>query len=744
MPPGRDPIAARYGANDATLLYPHAAPARSMDVDKPLPYGNGTTGLQQAVGQLAARLPEPLRPLARLAYNYRWSWTGGDDLFARVAPDRWATGDRNPVRLLVEAAPSDLERAAGDPDLLRQLDTQIDALDADLSRDFASDLDTDRPVAFLCAEFGVHESLPIYSGGLGILAGDILKEASDRALPMVAVGLLYRRGYFHQRVDRSGWQHEYWIDTDTDLLPAALVRDGDGHPITVSVRLWGRETVLQVWRVQVGRVPLFLLDADRPENDAVQRWVTSRLYDGNRDIRLAQYAALGIGSIRALQALGIDPGVVHLNEGHPALAALELASANVRSGHSFDTATRRARQRMVFTTHTPVAAGNEAYDPSRVMDIFRDLPERLRTDRETFLGLGRINPNDHDEPSGMTPLALRLSRHANAVSRRHGEVARSMWQPLFHGSADDVPIEHVTNGVHLPTWMAAPMRSLLDRYLEDGWAERGHDPAVWRGIDDIPDAELWEARNELRRRLVEFVRDRSATDRLARGEELTYVEAAATSLSPDVFTIGFARRMAQYKRLHLLTRDAQRAIKLLEEPLPTQFLFAGKAHPMDDAAKGVLQGTFALKGAPPVASRVAFLEDYDIGIAKMLVSGCDVWVNVPRPPLEASGTSGMKSILNGGLHLSVLDGWWAEAYDGINGWAIPGNVDHDHGAQDARDADRLYDLLEHEVVPLFHDRDEDGIPHRWVARVKASLRTNGPRFVASRMMGDYVSQVYPA
>ena len=712
-------------------------------MDHPLPYPNGATGLAQATEQLGARLPTPLQPLARLAYNYRWAWTGGDELFRAIAPDRWASGDHNPVRLLVEASPSDLERAAEDETLLARLQQHIDAMDADLSRDFATDLDPAHPVAFLCAEFGLHESLPIYSGGLGVLAGDILKESSDRALPMVALGLLYRRGYFHQRVDRSGWQHEYWIDTDMDLLPATLVRDTDGHPVTVSVTVWGREMVLQVWRVQVGRIPLFLLDADRPENDSVQRWVTSRLYDGNRDVRLAQYAVLGIGGVRVLRAMGIDPGVLHLNEGHPALAALELASRDIAEGHSFDTATRRARQRMVFTTHTPVAAGNETYDPGRVMDIFRDLPERLRTDRETFLGLGRINPNDHDEPSGMTPMALRLSRRANGVSRRHGEVARSMWQPLFRGDVDDVPIGHVTNGVHLPTWMAAPVRDLLDRYLADGWATRADDPATWQGVDDIPDRKLWEARNELRRRLVDFVRERSATDRLARGEELAYVEAAAQSLSPDVFTIGFARRMAQYKRMHLLTRDAERAIKLLEAPMPTQFLFAGKAHPMDDAAKGMLQGTFGLKGAPPVAGHVAFLEDYDISIARMLVSGCDVWVNIPRPPLEASGTSGMKSALNGGLQLSVLDGWWAEAYDGINGWAIPGDVDHDHGAQDARDAQRLYDLLEHEVVPLFHDRDEDGVPHRWIARVKASLKTNGPRFVASRMMRDYVREVYP-
>jgi len=706
---------------------------------------DGASDVARAVEVLAGRLPESLRPLARVAYDYRWAWTlDGPEVFRSIDPYRYELSHGNPVRVLLEAAPERIEQAARDHDLVGRIDALTAAVAADADRPPSEELGLGGPVAFLCAEFGIHMSMPIYSGGLGVLAGDILKEASDRALPMVGVGIMYRRGYFHQRVDLSGWQHEYWIETDPERLPAVRVTTGDGHPLVVHVPIWARDVEAEVWRVDVGRVPLYLLDTELPQNRPVERWITARLYEGNRAMRLAQYALLGIGGIRALRAMGIEPSVLHLNEGHPAMAALELSAERVAAGANFADAFSEVRERFVFTTHTPVAAGNETYGADEILSVMPDLPERLGIDDQTFLGLGRVHPADGDEPSGMTPLAIRASRSTNGVSRRHGEVARAMWQPLHPDlEVDAVPIRHVTNGVHLPTFMAPPMRRLLDRYLGDGWMRRAADPRTWEPVREIPDGELWAVRTELRHALVEFVRTRSVTDRLERGEQIDYVQAAATTFEPDRLTIGFARRIAAYKRLHLLSLDPGRALRLIDGEAPLQLLFAGKAHPLDDGAKGIVQQMFALKAAPQVVGRVTFLEDYDLSIAPILVAGVDVWVNVPRPPMEASGTSGMKAALNGVLNLSVLDGWWAEAYDGANGWAIDGDVDPDEGAQDQRHSQALYDRLELDVKPLFYTRDEAGVPRGWVARMKDSLATVGPRFSANRMLDDYARDIWP-
>lgn len=709
----------------------------------PLPVANGADARHDVVASLARRLPDELRPLADLAFNYRWSWDPrGAQVFEDLDPEGWARAEHNPVRQLVQTRPEALERAAADRLLLERIGDVVATVNADLQRPFADGFSADAPIAFLCAEYGLHRSLPVYSGGLGVLAGDILKEASDLALPMVAVGLMYRHGYFHQRIDAGGWQHEYWTEANPRLLPITRVTDQDGDPLAVDVPVWDRDVRLHVWRVDVGRVPLFLLDADVAGNNPVDRWITGRLYETNRDLRLAQYAVLGIGGIRALHALGLTPGVVHLNEGHAALGALELAAADVAHGHPFERAQTQARQRVVFTTHTPVSAGNETYHPNQILDVLAALPQRLGTDEAGLLRLGRVDPdNDHAE-AGMTPMALRLSRHVNAVSQRHGEVARGMWSGLFQVEPDEVPIRHVTNGVHLPTWMAPPIRALLDRHLDPGWTRRAANPQTWEPVDAIPDAEVWAARCEAREELIAYVQDRVARDRLARGEDLAYLDRTLQGFDAQVLTVGFARRVAAYKRLYLLRRDPDRLLRLLGGPRPLQILFAGKAHPADDGAKGILRSMFELKGAPNVAERTAFLEDYDMASGAMLTMGCDVWINVPRPPLEASGTSGMKSALNGGLNLSVLDGWWDEAYDGDNGWAISGDVDHDAGAQDGRHADELYGLLEREVVPLFHNRNADGVPVAWVRRVKGALRTVGPRFCATRMMQDYARDVY--
>jgi len=702
---------------------------------------DGTDDLARAAQDLAARLPAALAGAARLAFNYRWSWMpGGDAAFRSIDPQRWEACAHNPVRLLQETHLPALERAAAD----RRWEELGAALDADLARPpLPGPITPQHPVAFFCAEYGIHVSLPIYSGGLGVLAGDILKEASDRALPLVGIGLLYRQSYFRQRIDITGWQQEYWLDVDPDRLPAAQVTGPDGAPLKVTVPVRGHDVLAQVWRVDIGRVPLYLLDTDVPDNSRVDRWITSRLYVADREMRLAQYAVLGAGGRLALRAMVIDPSLLHLNEGHAAFAPVELAREAVAAGASLDEALGMARQRTVFTTHTPVAAGNEAYDLDELTAVLGDLATRLGGDDDAILRLGRIHPDAEEERFGLTPLGVRMSRAANAVSRRHGIVAREMWQPLFPDVAvENVPIRHVTNGVHLPTWMAPGMRALLDRHLGRDWWRQPSDPDVAAEIGKIPDRELWAVRAELRSRLVSYVRDESVADRLARGERLGYVEAAALAFDTDVLTIGFARRLATYKRLHLITQDPNRALGLLAGANPMHIVLAGKAHPADYEGKLIVKKLFELKDAPFVAGRVAFLEDYDLGMATRLVSGCDVWVNLPRPPMEASGTSGMKAALNGSLNLSVLDGWWEEAYDGENGWGIGSPVNVDAATQDAHDATQLYDLLETEVLPMFYDRDSEGVPRRWTARVRASLCTAVQCFTASRMLDDYLSSAY--
>jgi starch phosphorylase len=695
---------------------------------------------------LARRLPVELAPLARIAYDYRWCWfAGGKDVFAAVDAGRWELCGENPVRLLQEASGESLARAAVDHALLARVAALQEAIAADARRPSVGPVAPERPVAFFCAEFGVHRSLPIFAGGLGGLAGDLLKEASDRALPVVAVGLMYRQGYFRQRLEGSGWQQEYWIDTDPERLPAALVCEPDGRPVTITLTVRGREMSAQIWRVAVGRVPLFLLDADRPENGRLERWISSQLYVGDPITRLSQYALLGVGGMRALAALGIEPGLVHLNEGHAAFAVLELARQEVARGASLPAALDAARARTVFTTHTPVAAGNETYPPQDALGIISPFAEELDVDPETIMRLGRHRPEDRGEAFGMTQFSLRMSRSANGVSRRHAAVAREMWHGLWPDRpVDAVPIAHVTNGVHLASWVGAPMRRLLDEHLGAAWWRRATEPGTWDGLDGVPDAALWAVRREQRAQLVEFVKERSGIDRLAERQPRAGIEAAARVFDPGALTIGFARRNATYKRLGLLTHDPDRALALLAGPRPVQFVLAGKAHPSDDEAKRVVQELFGFKYAPHVAERVVYLHDYDLGMAARLVQGCDVWLNLPRPPLEASGTSGMKAVINGGLNLSVLDGWWAEAYDHANGWALSGDLDFDANAQDARDAAALYDLLEQHVVPAFYDRDTDGVPRAWLTRMRASIRTLAPAFGAGRMLADYTERVYAA
>ncbi len=705
---------------------------------------DGREDIRRAAAELGERLPDALAPLARLAYNYRWSWLpGGPEVFAAIDPERFELTHQNPVRLLQEAPAAALRRAAADDALLERIAALDAQVKADVERPPYPSIDPARPVAFLCAEYGVHVSLPVYSGGLGALAGDLLKEASDCAVPMVAVGLMYRKGYFRQRIDAGGWQHEYWIDTDPQRLPAALVTSAGEVPLKIEVPINDADVTAQIWRVEVGRVPLFLLDTDVPENGPVNRWITARLYDADEHTRLAQYILIGVGGVRALTALGFEPGIVHLNEGHAALAPVQLAAQEMHSGEQLATGIAAARERTVFTTHTPVPAGNDTYPSDEVEHAIGRLMAQLGIDVQEVIALGRTDPEDEEEPFGVTQAALRMSRAANGVSRRHGQVARQMWRELWPElPVGEVPVGHVTNGVHVPTWIGTPMRELFDRHLGEGWMARSAEEATWAGVDRIPDAELWEARCRQRAQLIQAVRTRSTYERLLRGDVREYVDAALKAFDPEILTLGFARRVATYKRLELLTKDPEWTAALLGGDRPVQVVLAGKAHPRDDEAKRVLQRLFGMKQAKIVGSRVVFLDDYDLNTAAWLVRGCDVWLNVPRPPLEASGTSGMKSVVNGGLQLSVLDGWWAEGFDGKNGWAMAGGVDDDHQEQDRRDADALHRTVDEEVVPAFYDRDEHGLPTAWLRRMRESLKTLGPRFSATRMLSEYLSGPY--
>ncbi len=708
---------------------------------------DGARDVRRAEERLHRRLPEPLEDLAWIAFNYLWSWTpGGEDLFHLIDAHRFELAGHNPVRFLLNLPERDLLRAATDREILELLERVATRMRAELDRPVSRVLPSG-PVAFMCAEFAIHSSLPVYSGGLGVLAGDYLKEASDQGLDTVGVGLLYRRGYLHQRMDLSGWQHEFWEVMNTGQMPLVRVRGAHNQPIVVSIPVGDDELVAQVWRVNVGRTVLYLLDAELRENTALERWTTARLYEGSHEIRLAQYGLLGVGGVRALEAMGISPALYHMNEGHPALAALEVASMTARElgGRRPDLAqlVTEGRDRFVFTTHTPVPAGNETYEPSTFFSVLGRTIEQMGFTRDEVAALARVNSSDPHEPLGLSPLAIKVSRSTNAVSERHGEVAREMWRPLFADrEPKDVPITHVTNGVHLPSWMAPPMRDLLGRFCGPDWERRSSDPTVWSHLDAIADLDLWNVRNQLRRHLIDMIRSKVSVDRLARGENVELAAAGQRLFDPDVVTVGFARRLATYKRLDLLFYDAERLARIVRDGPGLQLLVAGKAHPLDEQGKAVAKNLFGVIRDYGLSDRVVFLEDYDLRIAPALVSGCDVWLNLPRPPLEASGTSGMKAAMNGVLNLSVLDGWWAEGFNSQNGWGISGSVESDPGAQDYRDADLLYRILEDEVKPLFATRDLSGVPTAWLARVRDSLRTLSPMYSTTRMLADYNSEIY--
>jgi len=686
-----------------------------------------------------------------LARNLWWSWDNDSAaLFRDLDPLRWRQLNHSPVSLLNEYPLDKLEARAAELILHSRINYAYRRLREyqDAERTWGArhaGVLRPRPVAYFSAEFGVHESLPVYSGGLGVLAGDHIKSASDLGIPLVGVGLFYGQGYFRQRLDRDGWQHEEYLETDVNQLAMETAIGKNGRPVVVQVDTHHGPIYAKVWRVKVGRCDLFLLDSDVEGNTPEDREMTSRLYGGDGRVRVHQELLLGVGGLRALKALGITPGVLHLNEGHSGFAVLEAIRQRMEEeGISFDTAVPQVAREVVFTTHTPVPAGHDRFDADLIEEHLGPLRESLGLSKKSFMALGRENP-ESDERFCMTVLGLKLSRRANAVSSLHGEVSRAMWTGLFPGKPEDaVPIGHITNSVHAPTWLAPQMFRLYDRHLGTGWHLRSSEAKIWEGIDNVDDGELWETHFNLKSRMIEFVRRRAVKQATHRGESREVLQQLERVLSPDALTIGFARRFATYKRANLILADIEKIAGMVNDPKrPVQFVFAGKAHPLDEPGKRVLQQIAQLMRDPLFSDKFVFVEDYDINVGRHLTQGVDVWLNNPRRPLEASGTSGQKVVLNGGLNLSVLDGWWAEAYDGLNGFAIgSGRTHSDMNVHDTRDGDDLLRVLREEVIPLYYQRDRDGLPRGWIQRMKRTIRTLGWRFNADRMVMDYTLKCY--
>ncbi|MBX3443476.1 MAG: alpha-glucan family phosphorylase [Planctomyces sp.] len=690
--------------------------------------------------------------LTELAGNLWWSWQPDvTDIFREIDPVRWSDLSHNPIVLLREYGPDKLENRAREELLHSRIHGAyrrwLQYMRADDTwGDTHAGVLGHRPVAYFSAEFGLHESLRIYSGGLGLLAGDHLKSASDLKAPLVGMGLFYHEGYFFQTVDKDGWQREEYLVANPADLPIREAIDDDGKPILVSVETRSGKIHAKIWKVDVGRVPLYLLDTNIPENTAEDRQLTARLYGGNNRTRIRQELLLGVGGLRALTALNISPKALHMNEGHSAFATLELIRMRMKDdGLTFDDALREVAAGSVFTTHTPVAAGHDRFDSGLIEEHLSPLYSDLGLSHEAFMGLGRVDPHRMDETFCMTVLAFKTSRRANAVSNLHGVVTRRMWRALWPWrSEEEIPIGHITNGVHVPTWLAMQMRVLYDKVLPLNWHLKTGEPGVWADFEQVTPGELWETHESLKGRLIAYARHRLL--RYAQRHKASEAECAKLHnvLDPQALLIGFARRFAPYKRADLVLRDIDMVADLIaDDERPVQFIFGGKAHPADDLGKQIMQKIHRLAHDKRFCERIVFLEDYDINVARHLVQGVDVWLNNPRRPLEASGTSGQKVVLNGGLNLSILDGWWAEAFDGLNGFGIGTGVIHaNQDVQDQRDAESLVEVLRDQVIPLYYNRDADGLPQEWIRRMKRAVRTLGWRFNADRMVMDYVTHAY--
>jgi starch phosphorylase len=692
-------------------------------------------------------IPPSLKALEELAHNLRWTWdhqTAG--LFRRLDPARWEATNHNPVLLLRTTDQVRLNEAARDPGYRRELAGAEAELKAYLDAD-GTDAATKPRVAYFSAEFGLAECLPIYSGGLGVLSGDHIKSASDLNLNLTAVSLFYKHGYFLQRLRPDGWQEEEYPENDPESLPIRPALGPDGQQVSLTLPFPGRGLHVLVWKVQVGRISLFLLDSDVEGNQPADRAITSRLYGGDRDMRIRQELLLGIGGVRALDVLGLRPEVCHLNEGHSAFLALERIRQLMGEGElTFDEARAIASAGMVFTTHTPVAAGHDALDPGTLDYYLGDYYRELGLSRSEFMALGRLHPHDEGEPFSMTILALRLAARSNGVSLLHGGLSRRLWGGVWPGLAEEeVPTGSVTNGVHLRTWLAPELGDLYEGMTSpDVWTGALESTERTRAVDEAPARDLWDRHERLRAELVHWVRARLASQLARQNAGPSEVSRAVEALDPKALTIGFARRFAEYKRATLLLRDPERLIRLVNDPRrPVQFIFGGKAHPSDNGGKELLRYLVELSRREELRGRIIVLEDYDIGVARRMVQGVDVWLNTPRRPMEASGTSGMKAVANGALHVGTLDGWWDEAYRAGLGWAIGDRRAYDDpNYQDQLESVSLYDLLEREIVPLFYDRDGAGLPQGWITRMRASMGGLPAVFNTDRMVHEYLKQYY--
>ena len=697
------------------------------------------------------KIPEALEPLRVLSKNLWFAWDyETEGLFRRINPDLWHQTRRNPVEYLCRLRQEDLEALVGDEAFLAHQER--------VRQEFER-YTTARPhpgvfgkraepfvVAYFTAECGVADCLPIYSGGLGILSGDHLKSASDLNLPVVGVSLAYQKGYFRQYLTQDGWQMETYPVNQFSTMPMDRVRDEGGRPVTVSVDLREERVLVQAWSVDIGRTRLYLLDTNLPENSEWGRSVTSQLYGGDREMRIRQEIVLGIGGVRMLKAVGVQPAVCHMNEGHSAFAGFErIRQLREDHGLSFNEALEFVRMTNVFTTHTPVPAGIDTFDPGLMQPYFDGFARAMGISFDVLLGYGRQEPRNRQEPFSMAVLALRLSNWNNGVSRLHGEVSRKMWRQVWPGLPEvDRPITHITNGVHIPSWISRGMAENCDRYLGPRWIEDPDNEKVWERVNQIPDTELWRSHERARDRLVSFARQRLRQQLASRGQSNRDLEMASEVLNSEVLTIGFARRFAPYKRAHLILRDIARLERILtNRERPVQIVFAGKAHPQDEAGKQLIKNLIRITAKENLRRHMVFLEDYDMEIARRMVQGVDVWLNTPRRPMEACGTSGMKAAANGALQVSILDGWWDEGYDRELGWAVGGGETYDDpDFQDDLESRTLYDILEKDVVPLFYERGADGLPRRWIDMMKRSLYRLCPVFNTHRMVEEYWDRFY--
>jgi starch phosphorylase len=696
-------------------------------------------------------LPESLKGLEVVARNMCWSWDSeSEELFKRVDNGLWAACGHNPLKLLGKVSQERLEELAENRGFLCEVQRAVERLRSYLESptwfEKHCSLCTKPIIAYFSAEFGIHECLPIYAGGLGILAGDHLKSASDLGVPLVGMGLLYQKGYLRQYLNIDGWQQELYIENDFHSMPVELVSGESGQPLTISVEYPDGTVLAQIWGVSVGRTRLYLLDTNISANSPAHRMITSTLYGGDREMRIRQEIMLGIGGLRALAAMEILPGVCHMNEGHAAFMALERVRQLLSSTKmTFDEALEVAKAGNVFTMHTPVKAGNDEFSVELINKYFESYIPSLGIDKKRFLRLGRLNPRDDGESFKMPVLALRLSAYHNGVSKLHGQVSRRMWTELWSDvPVGEVPIKSVTNGVHVKSWLADEMGSLYERYFGPNWLEDVVDKSLWESIDQIPDEEIWRAHQRTKEHLIVFARNRLKAQMRRRGTYHAELNWAEEVLDPEALTIGFARRFVSYKRGSLLLKDPKRLVRLLTDPeRPVQVIFAGKAHPKDTEGKDIIRQIIHFASQYDVRRRIVLLEDYDINVARFLVGGVDVWLNTPRRPMEASGTSGMKAAINGALNISTFDGWWCEGYKPNGGWVIgAGESYEDTAYQDMVESQAIYNLLENEVVPLFYTRSADNLPRAWIRRTKNSIKSITPRFNSHRMVAEYTRRFY--